>query len=71
MTMEQLLERACLLEKKIRVAPECDRLDYQPEFDRVLGRIKAAGLQVPAHLRRTELALMEEMIERQFDNMPV
>jgi len=71
MTTEQLIERACLLEQKIRATPELGRLDLQPEFTRVMNRLKATGVQVPAHLKRTEQVLNDEMIESQFDNMPV
>ncbi|WP_283967647.1 hypothetical protein [Tritonibacter sp. AK171] len=71
MTTEQLMKRACHLEKQIRTASEVARLDLQPEFSRVLQHIKAAGESVPGHLRRTEQALNDELVERQFDNMPV
>jgi len=71
MTTEQLIERACHLEKAIRTAPEMDRLEFQPEFTRVMTRIKASGTPVPAHLRRTEQVLIDELVESQFDNMPI
>ncbi|OIQ31631.1 MAG: hypothetical protein BM562_07210 [Alphaproteobacteria bacterium MedPE-SWcel] len=71
MTMEQLIERACLLEQKIRTAPETGRSDFQVEFARVMSRIKATGARIPAHLRRTEEVLYDELVENQFDNMPV
>ncbi|WOI34500.1 hypothetical protein R1T40_07160 [Tritonibacter scottomollicae] len=71
MTTEQLIERACQLEKEIRIAPEQARLDLQPEFAQVLKRIKDTGVSVPAHLRRTEQVLNDEIVESQFDNMPI
>ncbi len=71
MTTEQLMERACRLEEQIRVAPEEERLELQPEFDKVMTRIKAAGVDIPGHLRRMEMVLTEELVENQFDNMPV
>lgn len=71
MMTTKLIERACDLEQQIRLAPESERLALQPEFNRVLSRIKEAGAAIPGHLRRTEQVLLDEQIERQFDNMPV
>ncbi|TNJ44086.1 hypothetical protein FGE21_08030 [Phaeobacter sp. B1627] len=71
MTIEQLIERACLLEQKIRTTPEMARSDFQHEFVRVMSRIKAGGARIPAHLRRTEEVLFDELVENQFDNVPV
>ncbi|KUP92302.1 hypothetical protein [Tritonibacter horizontis] len=71
MTTEQLLERACRLEQEIRSAPEIGRLDFAPEFSKVMTRIRASGMHVPGHLRRTEEVLHDELVETHFDNMPV
>jgi hypothetical protein len=71
MTMDQLMERACRLEQQIRNAVDADRMALQPEFNRILNRIKDAGGVIPGHLRRTEQVLRDELVETQFDNMPV
>lgn len=71
MTMDQLMERACRLEEQIRSAVDADRMALQPEFNRILNRIKDAGGAIPGHLRRTEQVLLDELVETQFDNMPV
>lgn len=71
MTLEDLITRAHTLEMTIRGATPATRLDLQPEFNRVLHRIRHAGGQIPAHLRRLDQVLGDELTESRFDNMPV
>ncbi|NIZ15124.1 hypothetical protein [Phaeobacter sp. HF9A] len=71
MPTSELIERACQMEERIRKAPEALRLGMQPEFSAIIARIKAAGAEIPPHLRRTEQILNEEMVESRFDNMPI
>ena len=68
---QDLIDVAEHLEQKIMCAGGSDRLALQPEFARVLDRIRAAGLKVPSRLRQLEDRLGDEMVEDQFDNMPV
>jgi hypothetical protein len=56
---------------RIMRASEDKRLLLQPEFNRLLSKLKAAGVRVPAHLRELDEELHDEMVEAQFDNMPV
>jgi hypothetical protein len=67
----ELLHVAESLEIKIIAADPPDQLVFQPEFNRVLNRIRAAGLPVPHRLRRLDALLMDELLERSFDNVPV
>jgi serine/threonine-protein kinase RIO1 len=71
MTSQHLIDRACDLEQEIRTASEAARQDLHQEFARILRRIEAAGVPVPGHLRRTEQVLNDELVESQFDNMPI
>ena len=71
MTLEDLIIRAHSLEETIRDAAPAARLEFQPEFSRVLQRIRRVGGNVPANLRALEYALGDELTESQFDNMPV
>ncbi|MGR3678377.1 MAG: hypothetical protein ACU0AZ_10380 [Paracoccaceae bacterium] len=67
----ELLHVAESLEIKIIAADPPDQLVFQPEFNRVLNRLRAAGLPVPHRLRRLDALLMDELLERSFDNVPV
>ena len=71
MTEAELCKTAERLEKEITMAPADARLRLQPEFARVIDKMKAAGLAVPARMRSLDVALTEEAIEDRFDNMPV
>lgn len=71
MSEYELLRAAERLEKQIGSATASKRLALQPEFTRVLGRLKAEGAPVPLRMRRLEADLTDEAIEARFDNMPV
>ena len=71
MTAHGLFKTAEFLEHKIEGANTSTRLALQPEFSRVLERLKAEGGPVPLRLRRLEASLCDEAIEARFDNMPV
>ncbi|MBW4708334.1 hypothetical protein KX928_11120 [Roseobacter sp. YSTF-M11] len=69
--MTNLEQRASLLEKQIETASQKERLELQPQIDRVIATLSAHGKSVPPRLRRLNNALKEEAFEDMFDNMPV
>ncbi len=71
MTTTELLQVAERLEKRIVGASSAVRRSMQPEFNRVLSRLRASGANVPSRLLRLDRALGEEAIEAYFDNFPV
>lgn len=71
MTRNEMMERALQLEVEIQTASEEERLARQPEFCRLITRLKADGEKVPGRLRSLDAALCDEAAEDQFDNMPV
>jgi len=56
---------------RILDTPEDQRYLIQPELDRLIDRMQAAGLDVPATVRILNEELSDEAIEAQFDNLPV
>lgn len=68
---QDLISVAEQLEQQIAGAQGPARLAMQPEFARVLDRMRTAGIKVPSRLRQLEDRLGDEMVEDQFDNMPV
>lgn len=71
MPIRELKQRAEHLENRISRSDYLERLRLQPEFSRVIDRLRAEGVRVPTHLSNLEYSLAEEAIEAQFDNMPV
>jgi hypothetical protein len=70
-SIHDLVQVAERLEKNLTGACPTTRLRLQPEFTRVLGRLKETGQDVPARMRRLERALSDEALEARFDNMPI
>ncbi|MDK3074438.1 hypothetical protein QO034_15160 [Sedimentitalea sp. JM2-8] len=71
MTIEDLKKKAENLERMIVSAGPADRLTLQPQFSKVLYKLKAEGEDVPMRMRRLDAVLVEEAIEERFDNLPV
>lgn len=71
MTAQELMKTAVKLETRIEGADPSVRLALQPEFHKVLQRLRAEGEAVPFRLRRLEAVLCDEATEARFDNMPV
>jgi hypothetical protein len=71
MTRLQLCESAEIMSREIAKASDFNRRRMQPEFNRVLVTLRSEGVPVPAHLRRLDTALLDEVIEARFDNMPI
>lgn len=71
MTKRQLCENAEIMSREIIKASALNRRRLQPEFNRVLVTLRSEGVPVPAHLRRLDSELLDEVIEARFDNMPV
>lgn len=71
MTQHNLIKTAESLEHQIAAADAVARLKLQPQFSRVLEQLTAEGANVPARLRELDAALVDEVVEARFDNMPV
>lgn len=71
MTAEELTKVAERLERQIAGANADGRLRLQPEFARVIDRLKAEGADVPRRMAALDAALAEEAIEARFDNLPL
>ncbi|MEP1930175.1 MAG: hypothetical protein ABJI96_09355 [Paracoccaceae bacterium] len=71
MTRLQLCENAESMGRQIASASPVNRRRMQPEFNRVLVTLRSEGVPVPAHLRKLDSELLDEVIEARFDNMPV
>jgi hypothetical protein len=67
----QLCANAESMARDIARASAFNRRRMQPEFNRVLVTLRLDGVPVPAHLRRLDSELLDEVIEARFDNMPV
>ncbi len=71
MTIDELKQRAENLEEQISRAKAETRIALQPQFSTVLELMAAEGAQVPVRMRQLDAALVEEVIEARFDNMPI
>ncbi|GGH22563.1 hypothetical protein SAMN05444007_102228 [Cribrihabitans marinus] len=71
MTHLDLMSTAERLEQTLATAPLAKRIALQPEFSRVIHRMRVDGMRVPSRLQRLDAALCDEAVEAQFDNMPV
>ncbi|HCE70066.1 hypothetical protein KQ247_13835 [Ruegeria pomeroyi] len=71
MTAQDLYRAAERLERRVEGASLNTRLELQPEFSKIMDRMRQQGLKVPARLRQLDAALCEDAVEAQFDNMPV
>jgi hypothetical protein len=71
MTNLLLCKNAESMARDIARASAFNRQRMQPEFNRVLVTLKLDGVPVPAHLRKLDSDLLNEVIEARFDNMPV
>lgn len=71
MGIDELKLRAENLEQIITEAAPEKRLALQPQFSRLLVKLKEQGQTVPVRMRRLDSVLVDEVIEARFDNMPV
>ncbi|ATF18670.1 hypothetical protein [Phaeobacter gallaeciensis] len=69
--IDNLMQQAQGLERRILAAHRQDRLVLYSEFSRTLTRLRVAGGRVPSRMQRLEQMLGEEAAEEMFDNMPV
>jgi hypothetical protein len=69
--MQHLTTAAKSLEEQIAAATPCARRTLQPKLERVLGQFRDSGLKAPRRLVRLNSALIDEVVEARFDNMPV
>ena len=63
-TVKDLLDR-------INAAEDDDKLAYQPQLGDLIAQLHVAGKPVPADVQTLNEALLNEVIERQFDNLPI
>ncbi|WP_244614901.1 hypothetical protein [Pukyongiella litopenaei] len=71
LTDKNLIAAAETLERRIAGADARSRLALQPVFSHALELLKADGQRVPRRMKRLDAALIDEVIEARFDNMPV
>lgn len=71
MSANHLIRDAERLEAQISDASAATRLRLQPEFTRILDRLRREGQPVPSRLRQLDAVLVDEAIEARFDNLPV
>ncbi len=71
MEVTQLLTRARSIATEIGGSEDQERYALHQQLHRTLELIKLNGGKVPGALRRLDLDLIDEEIERSFDNMPV
>lgn len=71
MTERNLLDMALRLEREILDAGPDRRLAMQPEFSRVLDRLRMERVEIPRRLLQLEAELADEAIEARFDNLPL
>lgn len=71
MSIDELKKTARNLEDMIAHAAPERRIALQPQFSRVLDRLRSQGQQVPTRMRDLDAALVDEVIEARFDNMPI
>lgn len=71
MTTNELYFEAERLERKLHGASLETRLALQPSVTKVIERMRAQGMSVPSRFRRLDAALIEDVVEAQFDNMPI
>ncbi|WP_282051699.1 hypothetical protein [Phaeobacter inhibens] len=69
--IDNLMQQAQELERRILAAHRLDRLVLYTEFSRTLAQLRVAGGRVPSRMLRLEQMLGEEAAEEMFDNMPV
>ena len=71
MSVDELKLKAENLEQVISEAGPEKRLALQPQFSKVLSRLRSEGQAVPVRMRQLDSILVDEAIEARFDNMPV
>lgn len=71
MNIQKLVSEATDLEAKITAADDQERYDLHQKLHRCLSQIKLYGGQVPNHLRKLDLDMIDEEVEDSFDNMPI
>lgn len=71
MTDQELFQEVERLERRVQGACLDTRLEVQPQFSRIMDRIRERGVRLPSRLRRLDAALCEDAAEAYFDNMPV
>ena len=69
--MSNLDERLDDLVLKIKQAGPVRRFKLQPQLDRLIHEMEAHGDRVQRRTRLLNKELQDEVIEAQFDNMPV
>ena len=71
MTIHELRKAASGIEAEVARASFARRCAMQPAVQNMVRQFEAEGLAVPASLKALDDALMQDVIEARFDNMPV
>lgn len=71
MNIDEMRLKAENLEERISCAKADTRIELQPQFSSILHKLSSQGVKVPARMKRLDKALLEEIVEAKFDNMPV
>lgn len=69
--MSRLSEELGSLHQEILQTDEAERVRFQPRLQRLIERLETAGEDIPPAIRSLFEELTDEVIEAQFDNMPV
>lgn len=59
------------IQSRIGQADPDTRYEHEPELRHIIDRMRAAGLSVPSRAIQLHGILLSEVIEAEFDNMPV
>lgn len=69
--MTDLERQATQLMDRVENASHAERMQLQPQFDRVITTMSMRGQTVPCRLRHINNTLKDEALDDMFDNMPV
>jgi len=69
--MSDLIDQSLKLKREILEADPDKRLGYEAPLGKLIASMQDQDIPVPAEIRDLHEELVNEMIESQFDNMPV
>ena len=69
--MSDLIDQSLKLKREILDADPDERLSYEAPLGKLIALMQEQDISVPAEIRDLHEELVNEMIESQFDNMPV
>ncbi|EDM69453.1 hypothetical protein RAZWK3B_12412 [Roseobacter sp. AzwK-3b] len=69
--MSDLIDQSLKLKREILESDPDKRLGYEAPLGKLIASMQEQDIPVPAEIRDLHEELVNEMIESQFDNMPV